>query len=66
MKRTAAALLALLAGLPAGRAPAQETAPPAAPWWSRNTVCYEVFVRSFQDSDGDGTGDLGGLIQRLD
>ena len=27
---------------------------------------YEVFVRSFQDSDGDGVGDLRGLIERLD
>ena len=27
---------------------------------------YEVFVRSYQDSDGDGVGDLRGLIQRLD
>jgi glycosidase len=29
-------------------------------------VCYEIFVRSFQDSDGDGVGDLRGLISRLD
>jgi alpha-amylase len=34
-------------------------------WW-RNGVCYEVFVRSFVDSDGDGIGDLKGLISRLD
>ena len=27
---------------------------------------YEVFVRSYQDSDGDGLGDLQGLISRLD
>ena len=37
----------------------------AAPWW-QGRVFYEVFVRSFQDSDGDGIGDLGGLIDRLD
>ena len=30
------------------------------------TVCYEVFVRSFYDSNGDGIGDLNGLTQRLD
>jgi len=29
-------------------------------------VCYEVFVRSFYDSDGDGIGDLEGLIRKLD
>lgn len=29
-------------------------------------TCYEVFVRSFQDSDGDGIGDLNGLMSRLD
>ncbi|MBV7334199.1 alpha-amylase [Chloroflexi bacterium TSY] len=35
------------------------------PWWN-DTVFYEIFVRSFQDSDGDGIGDLRGLISRLD
>lgn len=34
-------------------------------WW-KGEVCYEVFVRSFQDSDGDGVGDFRGLTQRLD
>jgi glycosidase len=37
----------------------------AAPWQA-GEVCYEVFVRSFQDSDGDGIGDLNGLTERLD
>ena len=35
------------------------------PWWS-DRIFYEVFVRSFQDSDGDGIGDLRGLTDRLD
>lgn len=29
-------------------------------------VCYEIFVRSFCDSNGDGIGDLGGIISKLD
>ncbi len=35
------------------------------PWWN-DRVFYEVFVRSFQDSNGDGIGDLKGLINKLD
>jgi glycosidase len=34
--------------------------------WRRHGVCYEVFVRSFQDSDGNGVGDLRGLTAKLD
>jgi alpha-glucosidase len=33
-------------------------------WW-RDAVLYEVYVRSFQDSDGDGVGDLAGVRSRL-
>ena len=36
------------------------------PAWTRGATCYEVFVRSFKDSDGDGIGDLKGLIEKLD
>ena len=36
-----------------------------APWW-RDAVGYEIYLRSFADSDGDGVGDLGGVIAHLD
>ncbi|TFV76937.1 alpha-glucosidase [Blastococcus sp. CT_GayMR19] len=39
--------------------------PEDAPWWTR-AVVYQIYPRSFQDSDGDGIGDLGGVLQRLD
>ena len=66
----AAALgLAACATVPAPTsAPAAKPAPaaaPAEPWW-KTAVFYEVFVRSFQDSDGDGIGDFKGLTARLD
>ncbi len=36
------------------------------PHWYKRAVFYEVLVRSFKDSNGDGTGDLAGLIDKLD
>ena len=36
------------------------------PHWYRTAVFYEVLLRAFRDSDGSGTGDLRGLIDRLD
>jgi len=35
-----------------------------APWW-RHAVCYQIYVRSYADSDGDGVGDLRGVLARL-
>ena len=40
-----------------------ETAPDR-DWW-RGAVIYQIYPRSYQDSDGDGIGDLKGIIRRL-
>ncbi len=48
-------LVGLLVGQPAA----------AAKWW-QNSVIYEIYPRSFQDSNGDGVGDLNGIARRLD
>lgn len=66
--------LAVPTAVPTHTAAPGETAPPptptsapepSGPWWN-DRVFYEVFVRSFKDSDGDGIGDLNGLIEKLD
>jgi len=66
------ALVAVLLGACAApRPPVDSTASAAGgglayPGWANGAVFYELFVRSFQDSNGDGKGDLEGLIARLD
>lgn len=35
------------------------------PWW-RNSVTYQIYIRSFADGNGDGVGDIEGIISRLD
>lgn len=45
---------------------AQDATDAQTPNWWNERVFYEIFVRSFQDSDGDGIGDLQGVISKLD
>ncbi|OOK64574.1 alpha amylase, catalytic domain protein [Mycobacterium kansasii] len=54
-----------------GRAPdakdfGNAAALPADPTWFKHAVFYEVLVRAFNDSSADGSGDLRGLLDRLD
>jgi oligo-1,6-glucosidase len=42
-----------------------QSSPPATRWWHR-AVVYQIYPRSFADSDGDGIGDLGGIIAHVD
>jgi len=44
-----------------------DPAKPAAahPWWERGVV-YQIYPRSFRDADGNGVGDIAGIIERLD
>ncbi|MFW5881381.1 MAG: alpha-amylase family glycosyl hydrolase, partial [Roseicyclus sp.] len=48
------------------RALTEQTSPPDPPEWWRSMVLYEVYVRSFNDTDGSGLGDLRGVLERID
>jgi len=46
--------------------PAAQAQKPSQPSWLSDAVFYQIYPSSFQDSDGDGYGDLQGIISRLD
>jgi len=67
-KSIAACAMALTLGLSATTArgqAAQSNSENLKDWW-KNAVIYEIYPRSYQDSNGDGVGDLNGITQRLD
>lgn len=62
MFRQARVLMALALGLVLWSTPAEAK---TAAWWNGGII-YEIYPRSFQDSNGDGVGDLNGITSRLD
>jgi len=53
--------MCLFAAIPAGA----QSVPASVPWW-KHALIDEIYPRSFQDSNGDGVGDLNGIASRLD
>ena len=66
MRRIHFFLPALLGILFAAPVTAQKVSPPVGPAWYDHAVIYEIYPRSFQDSNGDGVGDINGITSRLD
>ena len=53
-------------GLTMGQIKASQTALQNQSFWYKDAIIYELHIRAFKDSDGDGMGDFRGLTEKLD
>ena len=59
-------ILALILAIGSCQSPTKEAAQSDDRKWWKEAIVYQVYPRSFKDSDGDGIGDLKGIISKLD